>query len=546
MKRKGIFRKTLAVALAAAMTLAAAGCGGKDTGSGTTGGGTAQTADAGTESSAAVGTEAAEKGKEVTIRVMAWDRGNAAPGTTTENNALTKWIQEQVKELYNINVEYESVPRSESDDKLNIMMSGGTAPDIVFTYDQSLFYSYASSGALNELTDAYNQYGSNIQTYCGEAQDISMVGDQKFAVMKQRGTEEPRHMAYIRKDWLDELGMEMPTTKEELGEYLYAVKEKNLGGSTTIPWAMSGRNDTEKMYLNFLGSYVDLPDDRTAYTYSETFMAVAPGAEEGLKQLNQWYNDGLITKDFPTDTAEDVFMAAISNGSVGFLLDDPYHPHASFEILNNAVGHETFVPVQCFDLPDGSYRTPFEYRYAMFVMIPSSANEEKVAACMKYLNWMADPEVALNIRYTPEHKVDDLGVAVEPTEAEKNEKGYPGTCDDLCIMNLNFEWANDPEILAQTSFNNQATEWASLEWYQDFQTVKEIGKFRFPIYSYITEDEQTYGTDVKTRMVEFVYRCIVAPADQFDATYESGYNELVNAGLQKILDGRMEYFDSMN
>lgn len=49
MKRKGIFRKTLAVALAAAMTLAAAGCGGKDTGSGTTGGGTAQTADAGTE-----------------------------------------------------------------------------------------------------------------------------------------------------------------------------------------------------------------------------------------------------------------------------------------------------------------------------------------------------------------------------------------------------------------------------------------------------------------------------------------------------------------
>lgn len=546
MKRKGIFRKTLAVALAAAMTLAAAGCGGKDTSAGTTGGGTAQTADAGTESAAAAGTEAAEKGKEVTIRVMAWDRGNAAPGTTTENNALTKWIQEQVKELYNINVEYVSVPRSESDDKLNIMMSGGTAPDIVFTYDQSLFYSYASSGALNELTDAYNQYGSNIQTYCGEAQDISMVGDQKYAVMKQRGTEEPRHMAYIRKDWLDELGMEMPTTKEELGEYLYAVKEKNLGGSTTIPWAMSGRNDTEKMYLNFLGSYVDLPDDRTAYTYSETFMAVAPGAEEGLKQLNQWYNDGLITKDFPTDTAEDVFMAAISNGSVGFLLDDPYHPHASFEILNNAVGHETFVPVQCFDLPDGSYRTPFEYRYAMFVMIPSSANEEKVAACMKYLNWMADPEVALNIRYTPEHKVDDLGVAVEPTEAEKNEKGYPGTCDDLCIMNLNFEWANDPEILAQTSFNNQATEWASLEWYQNFQAVKDVGKFRFPVYSYITEDEQTYGTDVKTRMVEFVYRCIVAPADQFDATYESGYNELVNAGLQKILDGRMEYFDSMN
>ena len=66
------------------------------------------------------------------------------------------------------------------------------------------------------------------------------------------------------------------------------------------------------------------------------------------------------------------------------------------------------------------------------------------------------------------------------------------------------------------------------------------------IKDYSLLPHNTFGTDVKTRMVEFVYRCIVAPADQFDATYESGYNELVNAGLQKILDGRMEYFDSMN
>ena len=43
MKRKGIFKKTLAVALAAAMTLAMAGCGGKETGAGTADGGSAQT-----------------------------------------------------------------------------------------------------------------------------------------------------------------------------------------------------------------------------------------------------------------------------------------------------------------------------------------------------------------------------------------------------------------------------------------------------------------------------------------------------------------------
>lgn len=543
MKRKGILKKTLAIALTVAMTAVMAGCG-NDGGSQPTNGGGDSSAQS--SSTAASGTESTDKGEEVTIRVMVWDRGNAAPGTTTEDNTMTKWIQEQVKELYNINVEYVAVPRSESDDKLNIMMSGGTAPDIVFTYDQTLFYNYASSGALRELTDVYAQYGANIETYCGEAQDISNVGDQKFAVMKQRGAENPRHVAYIRQDWLDELNMEMPTTKEELGEYLYAVKENKLGGDSTIPWAMSGRNDTEKMYLNFLGSYVDLPDERTAYIYNESYMAVAPGAKEGLKQLNQWYNDGLITKDFPTDTAEDVFMAAISNGNVGFILDDMTHAWASFEVLNNAVGHETFVPIQTFELEDGSYRTPYEYRHAMFVMIPSTAGDEKVDACMKYLNWMADPEVAVNIRYSPEYKMDELGVAVEPNEAEKNEKGYPGTLDDLCIMNLNFEWANDFDTLSEVDFKNQTTPWATIDWYKNYYNVRAVGKFRFPIYSFITEDEQTFGTNVKTSMIEFVYRSICAPADQFEATYEAGYNELVNAGLQKILDGRAAYYDSLN
>lgn len=484
--------------------------------------------------------------KEVSIRVMLWDRGNAAPNTTTENNALTQWIQEQMKELYNINVEYVSVPRSGSDDSLNIMMSGGTAPDIVFSYSQSLFYNYASSGALNDLTDLYAAYGANITEYCGEAQGIGTVGETRYAVMKQRGTEMPRHVAYIRQDWLDELGMDIPTTKEELGDYLYAVKDAKLAGDKTVAWAMSGRSDTEKNYLNFVGSYVDLESERDAYIYSEAYMAVAPGSKDGLKVLNQWYNDGLITQDFPTDTTEDVMKSDIANGNAGFVLDDATQPWDSIEVLNSTTDGVTFVPIQCFDLSDGSYRMPFEYRHAMYVMIPSTTtDEDKLVACMKYLNWLADPENAMKVRYTPDYTTNDIGVASEPTQAEKDEKGYPGTCDDLCIMNLNFDWVNDNEVLAQTDFNNQETQWASLEWYQNFYTLREEGKFRFPTAGYISEDEQTYGTDIENRMIEFVYTVICCPADDFESTYETGYNELVNAGLQKILDGRAEYWDSL-
>jgi ABC-type glycerol-3-phosphate transport system substrate-binding protein len=361
--------------------------------------------------------------------------------------------------------------------------------------------------------------------------------------MKQRGTANARHTAYIRQDWLDQLGMSLPTTKEELGEYLYAVKEAGLG----IPWAMSGRTDTEKMYLNFVGSYVDLKDTRDAYIYSEAYMAVAPGSEDGLRQLNQWYNDGLITQDFPTDTAEDVFLADVANGNVGFVLDDTTHIWDSTAVLNTTLGvQETFVPVQCFDLSDGSYRTPFEYRYAMFVMVPATTSEDKLEACMKYLNWMADPEIAVQIRYTPDLTYNDLGVAVEPTSDAKDAAGYPGTCDDLCIMNLNFDWVNDYDVMSESNYQTQEQPWATVDWYKNYYDVCNTGKFIFPSYGYISEPEATYGADIKTRMIEFVYTVICCPSDQFDATYEKGYNELVNAGLQQILDARAEYYDSIN
>jgi putative aldouronate transport system substrate-binding protein len=340
MRKANLVRCCLAVLTAAALV----------TGCGSSKGGDATTA-AGSSAAAGGETTAADKGKEETIKVMVWDRGDAAPGTTVENNTQTEWIKKQMKEKYNINVEYVSVPRSSSDDKLNIMMSGGSAPDIVFTYNQSIFSNFANNGGLADLTQAYETFGGDIKKYVSDAQNMGRVEDKQFAIMKQRGVEAPKHTAYIRQDWLDKLGMQMPKTKEELFKYLEAVKEKNPGGvSNVTPWAMSGRNDTEKGYLNFLGSYVNLKDDKDAYVYSEAYMTVAPGAIDGIKKLNELYNKGLITKDFATDTNEDIYKAQVIAGNVGFFLDDTESPWNYITVLYQSAGQRTFVPVQCFEL----------------------------------------------------------------------------------------------------------------------------------------------------------------------------------------------------
>ena len=46
-------------------------------------------------------------------------------------------------------------------------------------------------------------------------------------------------------------------------------------------------------------------------------------------------------------------------------------------------------------------------------------------------------------------------------------------------------------------------------------------------------------------MVAYVYKLISCTPDQFDSLQKTEYDNLVNAGLQKILDARAEYFDTI-
>ncbi len=180
----------------------------------------------------------------------------------------------------------------------------------------------------------------------------------------------------------------------------------------------------------------------------------------------------------------------------------------------------------------------------MFVMVPKSS-EKKVDACMKYLNWQADPEVAENIVYTIEHKRDENGVPIKLSSEELSSKGYPGTCDDLNIVNLAMEWTKSKDAIVSKWANDQSVDWETPDWFSNYYDVRSEGKFRYPVYSNISQAEADYGQNVVNMMIEYVYKLISCSPDQFDSMQQTEYNNLVNAGLQKILDARAEYYDSI-
>ena len=478
-----------------------------------------------------------------TLKVMLWDRGDAPAGGTVENSKMTTYINEQIADL-GIQVEFVSTPRSGSDDKLVTWMGGSSAPDIIFSYGQSTFLNFATQGGLVDLAPSIAKLGpdNNIEKYVGDVMNMGNIDGKQYALLSKRGAANPRHTAYIRKDWLDELGLKMPTTKEELIDVLYKFKEAK---PDCIPWAMNGRTDTEKTYLNFVGSYVDFADEKDQYTYSEGYIVMHDGALEGIKTLNKLYNDGIIGQDFATDTTEDLFKAAVSSGKVGFVLDDNTRIFDYMEALNCENGVQvrtTFVPVSCFTKADGQIRNPFEYAYGMYIMVPWTS-ADKADAAMVYLNWLADPKNAENVAYAPEHTVDETtGVPVPFTGDELSAMGYKTTLDDFNILNKHFLFTETREgVIAGYQGKNI---FETHDWFANLYDTLQVGFFRYPTMPMAPEAEAQKGDIVKADMITYVYRLISCPTDQFDSLEAELRANLVNAGLNEILEARAAYYDS--
>lgn len=476
------------------------------------------------------------------ITVMVYDRGDAANGTTIEDNTETKWIQEQVEQACGVKVNFQAVSRSTSDDNIQMMMAGNTAPDIIMTYDKTIFTSFAKDGGLAELSEAIEAYGPNIKEQLGEILPVGYVEDGQYAIMAKREWQKGKHTAMIRKDWLDAMGMEVPTTKEELIECLYAMKEQDPGnvGDNLIPWAMAGLMNSEKYYLNFVGSYVEPQTAEDQYVYAGWRKALDDGAVEGFRVLNQLYNDGIITPDFAVDTEATAYEQAISNGFVGFIVDDTGKPGDWFETSMQTNPDIEWVAVNCFEDSEGNYTNPANPLYGAYLMVPA-ASEDKVDACVKYLNWLADPQNAQNVALTPDVEFTEQGLPVYLTVDELHAKGYPGTLADFNLANAYYPFYEDPLLCAlsrQTDFPS-----ADQAWLEQYYEVITSNLYDDPVIADALEAESTYSANVQKLTIGYAYNLISCAPDQFDTVQAQKYAELQEAGLDKILEETRTYYN---
>ncbi|RIK33589.1 MAG: hypothetical protein DCC55_34655 [Chloroflexi bacterium] len=239
-----------------------------------------------------------------------------------EDNLVKELQEEALRQEYGINVDirYESASWADIDALMEVrLQTQGT--DSVQRYAEAVLKWIATPGLIRDIDDAVKEYGQNlIPAFPEVGWKFWMREDEKYmAIPSMRITPADIEYLHIRRDWLDQIDRDVPTTLEELEEVLELFREQRLGGDVTIPLALENPNWTFASFL--CGPWVPEPEEQLAMMARGEAIDRLYGSvmrEERLDYIQRLYGKGLLNPEWPTWQYDQVFDAATS-GIIGCL-----------------------------------------------------------------------------------------------------------------------------------------------------------------------------------------------------------------------------------
>lgn len=156
-------------------------------------------------------------------------------------------IKQELDQALNIKINLTGYA-SEYENQLNVRMAAGNYPDMLSTINRQTLLELAEKGLLLDLTP-YEDQLKEVVDFVGEYNySLGTIDGQQYAV--PRIPDVPFNTWYVRKDWLDALNLEVPTTVEELVEVARAFTENDPDGN--------GKNDTYGMTGQGLATFMQI------------------------------------------------------------------------------------------------------------------------------------------------------------------------------------------------------------------------------------------------------------------------------------------------
>ncbi len=482
----------------------------------------------------------------VTIEIPVYDR--AFEGWNVTDNYYTKWIQSQFGDKYNITVKFVAIGRSTEVTDYTQMLAADKAPDIIFHYDMPQILAYYGEGAMQKLD--YEEIANYAPTYwkaMGETNSTygKVDGDNYFFFAGR--PDAYNWLTLIRQDWIDAVGLDMPSSLKEYNELLTAWKEAGLGNgggnlvqnNFTYDYAFRTWPIDEKERA--LYSDLSVP----AFTWKPTY--------EYLKNLNYQCNNGLIDPEFYLNTDDASTQADFVSGNSGAYA---LYLASSSTVIANLLTNDPDAKVSVLDpkalTPEGAQYMPQSRAYWPFGMIMginSTATQEERAAVWMYLEWMSQTDNLFFLQNGVEgenYTLDEKGLAVKKADFTGESKLSNNNNKDYWCLVIESAQYEDEDVNFQANLTNWAPAGYEYLIEDSYKYYKDYLEYSSPdaLYSVVLESVAEYKSDLNDLWKELYVKCAMSPEADFEATYKEACQDFLDAGYQAILDEKAKAIEA--
>lgn len=413
-------------------------------------------------------------------------------------------------------------------DALNLKIAAGEMPDLFLPWG-GMEKDLARNGAIADLTDLLPEYAPKLWELIpqhvwdvvrandptGEGRIYYVPGFRDYGVTG----------GFIRKDWLDHLGLEMPQTQEEYVEVLRAFKNEDPNQNGLQDEIPTGGRENARWMDHLFAMYgiamnEGLPD-WDIYDGELTYSAVTTNMRDSLEFISELYAEGLLDQEtFLND--KQAWEGKVRSGIAGNYFHFAWSVGARLTDIEDATGVQgdfSVLPVPEVPGYEGFY--PYKPSLNPKWVVKSNQDEKKLMATLKLLNNYADKNLWPDFYYGVEgmhHEVVD-GNRVQLPEDKgtmQNEKVFI-PYDEIGTMEYKAELIMD-----------SADE--DTMWYmeQNARNLKDIQKY----VKAIAGDGMPEGVyddypDIRSaaQYVEYATKIIIGkyPIEKFDEFVERWY-----------------------
>ncbi|HIU76413.1 MAG TPA: extracellular solute-binding protein [Candidatus Pelethocola excrementipullorum] len=328
-------------------------------------------------------------------KISGANNANLPVGETYENNGYTRYLKE-ILNIQNKDI-FEMEDGEQYDETVRLAIKDRDIPDIMVVKGRDNLKELIKYDLVEDITDVYEECASDrvkemYESY-GEGLLQSATYDGKLYALPDTVIDHGAMMLWMRKDWIDQLGLEEPQTMEEAMDIIQKFVEADVAGdnetiglacNTSMVSKSSSTYSVDPIFTMFHTAPQSwILDEKGNVTYG----SLTQETKSALAYMNYLYQTGILDPKFLLRTPENI-NDLIDEGQCGAFFGSWWAPNNPLMSSYSADPQAEWQPYFLTSEDENKVQTFESYSDWQYVVVRKGYKHPEIVP--KYISVMFD------------------------------------------------------------------------------------------------------------------------------------------------------------